>query len=31
MLAWSAVGLVVALDAVLLGVAALGLIGVHVA
>src|SRR6476469_2068457 len=30
-LAWSAVGLVVALDAVLLGVAALGLIGVHVA
>jgi Mn2+/Fe2+ NRAMP family transporter len=30
-LAWSAVGLVVVLDAVLLGVAALGLFGVHVA
>src|SRR5207344_3505017 len=30
-IAWACVGLVVALDAVLLGVAALGLIGVHVA
>jgi Mn2+/Fe2+ NRAMP family transporter len=29
-LAWSAIGLVILLDAVLLGVAALGLIGVHV-
>ena len=30
-LAWSAVGLVIALDAVLIGVAALGAVGVHVA
>jgi hypothetical protein len=29
-LAWSAIGLVILLDVVLLGVAALGLIGVHV-